>query len=162
MVTPVKGVTATKETEITEMHSPPGVNGVAHEYVIAPGDTLDLTTTNPHGAAWDFSKPEMREEAWQRIAHERPTLVVGSPPCTMFSNIHALNWHRWTASEWKQKTVEATVHLEVCCRIYKHQVDCGAYFVHEHPAYAGSWILECIKAVLALRHVETEVSHMYV
>ena len=30
-------------------------------------------------------------------------------------------------------------HLEICCHLYKMQVNQGLYFLHEHPQGASSW-----------------------
>ena len=33
----------------------------------------------------------------------------------------------------------ARLHLRFTMELYRVQVEGGRYFVHEHPAYAGSW-----------------------
>ena len=43
---------------------------------------LDLRTTKPNGAPWDFSLASDRQLARSMIETEKPTWVIGSPPCT--------------------------------------------------------------------------------
>ena len=53
---------------VAEFYSPPRIGALAKEmpgYGIAPGLALDLTTTDAHGRAWDFSKAEMRHDNFQ-------------------------------------------------------------------------------------------------
>ncbi len=40
---------------------------------------------------WDFNRKSDREEAMRNIRKERPALVIGSPPCTMFSAVENEN-----------------------------------------------------------------------
>ena len=35
--------------------------------------------------------------------------------------------------------------MESCCELYRLQVSLGRYDLHEHPATAASWELECMK-----------------
>lgn len=40
---------------------------------------------------WDFDLEEDRIRALKYVREEKPTLVVGSPPCTFFSTLQELN-----------------------------------------------------------------------
>ena len=42
------------------------------------------------------------------------------------------------------------LHLRWCCRLYKKQVERGAFFLHEHPGQATSWVEQCVQDVLQL------------
>ena len=46
---------------------------------------LDLRTTKPDGTPWDFSTSADRRLAKQLVETEKPTWIVGCPPCTFFS-----------------------------------------------------------------------------
>ena len=46
---------------------------------------LDLRTTKPDGTAWDLTKRSDRRAARDLISTENPDWVIGSPPCTAFS-----------------------------------------------------------------------------
>ena len=39
-------------------------------------------------------------------------------------------------------------HLEFCVKLYELQVRSGRFFVHEHPAGATSWQLDCVRKLL--------------
>eukprot|EP00974_Lingulodinium_polyedra_P077019 7456591-Lingulodinium_polyedra.AAC.1 len=71
--------------DITEVYSPERVNMIAKKFGLAPGTSFDLST------GWDFNKEAGRNSAWKRIREEEPELIIGSPPCTMFSTLQNLN-----------------------------------------------------------------------
>ena len=121
--------------DISEVFSPPRVTEMAAKYGLKPGDAFDLTT------GWDFDLNKDRERAHQILSATKPKLIIGSPCCTMFSNLqHLSGW-----SDKKEiRLTTAKRHLEFVCQIYKDQVDRGGWFVHEHPASASSWKERCV------------------
>ena len=46
---------------------------------------LDLRTNKPNGSPWNFSIASDRQLARSMIEIEKPTWIIGSPPCTFFS-----------------------------------------------------------------------------
>ena len=46
---------------------------------------FDMRTLKPDGLPWDFSRRADRALAREFIAMEKPTWVIGSPPCGPFS-----------------------------------------------------------------------------
>ena len=106
---------------------------------------------------WDFSLASDRKRAIEDIRKNRPFLVVGSPPCTMFSVLQGLNLYR-NGAEWREefevKKQKAIKHVEFCSAIYRLQSAAGRYWVHEHPANATSWNLKTIVKLHALPGVE--------
>ncbi len=77
---------------VAELYSPPRVTAtlprlgsreLASGLTLVAGSTFDLHADEA-GVAWDFTRPQDRKRAWDRIRAEEPFLVVGSPPCTMF------------------------------------------------------------------------------
>ena len=58
---------------------------------VLPGFALDLTTEDEHGIPWDFTVPERRAAARRKIEEEAPMFLIGSPVCTPFSSLQALN-----------------------------------------------------------------------
>ena len=76
-----------KGIDVTEIYSPARVNQLALKFGLAPGHSLDLTN------GWNFEEPEARERAWKLIKQSKPYVVIGSPPCTMFSRLQELNCH---------------------------------------------------------------------
>ena len=52
-------------------------------------DALDLRTCMADGTPWDFNLPEHRRKARHLVETQKPTWIIGSPPCTAYTR---LNW----------------------------------------------------------------------
>ena len=109
-----------------------------------PGSSMDLTT------GWDFTKSEDRKKAWKQIIEEQPFMIIGSPPCTLFSVLQAINTKKMEMNEewtrrFKERLDEAEQHVRFCCTLYRHQLKNGRHFLHEHPWSASSWRLDCVE-----------------
>ena len=46
---------------------------------LSPGFALDLTGTDRDGRAWDVTLADMRERARQKVAEDKPFMLIGSP-----------------------------------------------------------------------------------
>ena len=103
------------------------------------GTSMDLTTKDEHGRAWDFTKVEMRNFAYRKVCEEKPFMLIGSPVCTPWSQIMNINYSRMTWEEKERILNAARVHLEFVCKLYRLQHQAGRYFAHEHPQGAASW-----------------------
>ena len=57
----------------------------ANKYGLVPGEAMDLTT------GWDFNLESHRERATKYVEEEKPFVVIGSPPCTPFSQLQTLS-----------------------------------------------------------------------
>ena len=102
------------------------------------GSTFDLHA-DIAGVAWDFTKPQDRKRAWERIRAEEPFLVIGSPPCTMFSRLQLnLNAKKMGKVEWEKRRRAAEVLLTFAAAVYQLQVLAWRHFPHEHPPGATS------------------------
>ena len=117
-----------------------------------PGIAFDLTTHDPSGRPWDFNDPDQREQAWQTILREKPTIIIGTPMCTQFCAWQNLvNAKRDPAVT--KRLVNAAMHLEFCCKVCRHQISEQRYFLHEHPQSARSWQERCITDILKMDDV---------
>jgi hypothetical protein len=144
---------------VVELYSPPRVT-VDLPRGLAAGSTFDLHA-DESGVAWDFRRPRDRQRAWERIRSEEPFLVVGSPPCTMFSRLQLnLNAKRMGKVEWERRRREAEVLLVFATAVYALQVQCGRHFLHEHPAGATSWRHPAVARLLAKPGVGAVIGHM--
>ncbi len=124
------------------------------------GSTFDLHKDEA-GVAWDFTRPGDRKRAWERIRAEKPFLVVGSPPCTMFSRLQLnLNASKMGKVAWEKRRREAELLLVFAVAVYQLQVRGGRHFLHEHPAGATSWNHPAVAKLRARPGVEAVVSHM--
>jgi hypothetical protein len=121
---------------------------------------LDLRTTKPDGTAWDFTKRSDRREARDLIATENPDWVIGSPPCTAFSQWNiGINHRKMPKSKVDDALSEGRTHLAFMASIYRRQIINGKFFLHEHPAGAASWKEPSIAALRKLPSVFSVVSH---
>ena len=84
----------------------------------------------------------------QLVNSRRPYLLVGSPPCTAYSNLQNLNKCR-PGGEEKVAAMqeEAQVHLDFVAKLYLMQIAAKRYFVHEHPTSATSWYVDSIQQI---------------
>ena len=82
--------------DVSEVFSPPRVSSEAAKFGLVAGDAMDLTT------GWDFTRQDHQMEAERRIDEQKPLVLIGSPPCTAFSQLQSLS----PASESKEKPCE--------------------------------------------------------
>ena len=83
MVSPL--VERLMQVDVAEMYSPPRVTTQATKFGLKSGEAFDLTT------GWDFSQARQRDEARHYVEKQKPLVVIGSPPCTPFSQLQSLN-----------------------------------------------------------------------
>ena len=79
---------------IAEVYSPPRVTAAAGrlpKYGLQPGLALDITVNDETGQPYDFSIKDQRTKAELLIEEQQPMLLIGSPMCTAFSAIQAIN-----------------------------------------------------------------------
>ena len=75
-----------------------------------------------------------------RIRRQRPYIVIGSPPCTVFSRLNeGWSYRRMRPEEGHRRKVEGRVLLEFSVQVYRMQLAAGRHFLHEHPQSASSW-----------------------
>ena len=122
--------------EMMEIYSPPRVTLQGAKEGLKVGEAMDLTT------GWDFRKQSDCDRALEYIRVNEPSLVIGSPMCTMFSTLQNLS--PWTPDK-EQKWIEARRHMKFVVKIYRMQLEAGRWFLHEHPARATSWGLREIR-----------------
>ena len=125
---------------ISEIYSPPRVTELARAMGLQPGFSLDLTAKAPDGRYWDFSRATDRMKAWRLIKSQKPYLLIGSPPCTMFSALQHFNKHR---SDREKLMRAAKLHIDFCMDLYRHQLRSGLYFFctsTRQRRFHGVWI----------------------
>ena len=123
---------------VAEVYSPPRVVVEAAKRGLKVGESMDLTTGS------DFRKLEHRKQARQYIDTYKPKLLIGSPMCTMFSNLQNLpGWGEDKQRRW----CEAKLHIQFVCELCEQQIKEGRWFLHEHPAGASSWDLDEVKKI---------------
>ena len=132
--------------DLSEVYSPPRIVTVAQAAGLRGGFSLDLTAPDPDGYTWDFSKASCRTRALEMLRVQKPYLLIGSPPCTAYSNLQNLNRCRQGGNAKVDAAQQrARVHLIFCCTLYNEQLSAGRYFLHEHPKSATSWSETCME-----------------
>ena len=134
--------------DVAEVHSPPRATTMAERMGLRAGWALDFTTCDEDGRPWNFDQLEMRNRAVHKLLKDEPTLLIGSPMCTAFSQINQINHPKMDPWEVERRMSHGRKHLEFCTKLYELQWKVGRYFLHEHPAEASSWKEGCIKRLL--------------
>ena len=98
---------------------------------------------------FNFDLASDRKKCWDSIIRDEPKLVIGSPPCTMFSRLQKLNKFMYGEDlGWMAKfdvnLEQAKRYVDFCTQVYEYQRKMGRYFLHEHPLQATSWSLTSI------------------
>ena len=65
-----------QRSDVLELYSPVRVDAVAAEFALVRGMSLDLTNV------YNVDEKKDQDKAWELIRINKPTLVIGSPPCT--------------------------------------------------------------------------------
>ena len=104
---------------VMEVYSPSRVNGMAARLGITAGLSLDLTTHDPDdGWPWDFTKQDKRIKALRKVENKEALLLIGSPLCTVFSQLQTLNKNKKEPKETRErkerwKTTSGILHEAV-------------------------------------------------
>ena len=80
-----------EKLDVAEVYSPPRVVEVARRMGPRAGWSPDLTTTDEEGNVWDLNQLKMRNKAVRLLLQDEPTLLIGSPICTPFTEQGALD-----------------------------------------------------------------------
>ena len=82
------------------------------------------------------------------LEEQQPFLLIGSPPCTPYFQIQAINKARRDPKDVERELIAGRVHIDFCCALYRRQIARGANFLHEHPPGASSRKEPRIQAIL--------------
>ena len=100
---------------VCEVYSPPRVVPEAEAAHLPGGWSLDLTTEDSEGRAWDFDRVEVRARCRELVRRTRPMMLIGSPMCTWFSTLQAANRQKVGPEEWARQRARALMHLNCVC-----------------------------------------------
>ena len=114
-------------------------NHILRDLNVSGLQAFDLRTARPDGKPWDFSKKSDRTLALRYVKEKKPTWIVGCPPCTAFSQLQGLNYHKMDPARVAKIMKEARAHLHFVISLYHIQLAEGRHFLHEHPRGATSW-----------------------
>jgi hypothetical protein len=91
-----------------------------------PELALDITVDDDTGMPFDFSVQAQRNKAEALLDAQEFVLLIGSPMCTAFSAIQAINKARRDPAVIERELVAGRLHLPWCCHLYRKQVARGA------------------------------------
>lgn len=129
--------------DFMEVYSPPRVAPVARRALLAASLSVDLTT------GYDLAQFQVRRFVVQLVQTHRPTFLMLSPPCTMFSKLQNCNLKKMDPDVRQRRFAEATLHLDFAMLLARIQAAHGRYYCFEHPDGASSWQCASVQAMLA-------------
>ena len=119
------------------------------------GWSLDLTMRDPEtDRPWDLSVKETQDKVRKMVVSDKPFMLIGSPPCTAFSQLQGLNNPKRDPEIVAKELAQAHAHILFCFEMYEIQRRSGRYFAHEHPSSASSWKLPVVLEMLLKEDVE--------
>ena len=124
--------------DVTEIFSPERVAGVCKEFGLKPGMSMYIKS------GYDFDNKKDRDRCWEVLERDKPNMVIGSPPCTLFSKLQELNKFMYKDNQmwmfkFQERMEQAKRNVEFCAKVYQYQIDNNRYVLHEHPYLATSW-----------------------
>ena len=146
--------------DVTEIFSPERLEAVCKEFGLKPGISMDIKS------GYDFDNKKDRDRCWEAIERDKPTMVIGSPPCTLLSKLQELNKFMYTDKrmwmlKFQERMEQAKRYVEFCAKVYQYQIDNNRYVLHEHPYLATSWGLGCIEKLMAREDVTRTLTQMW-
>ena len=134
-------VTRNSDTQVdfVELFNPGNFTACAQD--LNPGIIVDMSI-DPQ---MDIRVESYRTQARHNIAMSDPLIVLGAPPCTVFSSMQNIDQKYHGTPEWQSKYEQGILLLQFSVDVYWDQVARGKFFLHEHPAAASSWDLPMIK-----------------
>ena len=100
-----------KQVVVAEVYSPPRMCEMAEKLNMKGGFSLDLTTKDENGQAWDLSQQHFRTKALKLLEEVKPMLLVVCPPCTMFSTMQNVNIAKMDETDVKMRTEAAVSYF---------------------------------------------------
>ena len=123
--------------DIAEVYSPQRVAATFKRFRMSAGSSMDLRI------GWDFTREVDRRKAWKQLDEEKAYLLVGAPPCKLFSTLQAMNisvnkGNQGWREEFESRMGEAREYITLRCSLYRKQLKEGRHFLHRHPWTATS------------------------
>ena len=113
---------ACADRDITGVLSPRRVIDVSKKMGMRVGYSLDLTAPGPGGKVWDFGRAGDRLKLWRLTKRDRSYVIIGSPPCTVWSLLQNLSRGKPGGEERLREMRRAPEeHLKFSCELYCHQ-----------------------------------------
>ena len=126
--------------DVVEVFSQPRICQEASGRGLTPGWSLDLTMKDPAtGRRWDLSDKRTQDRVRRLVRETEPYCIIGSPPCTPFSQLQELSRAKRDPKVMKKELEDAKGHIRLCMELYRMQLKARRHFVHEHPETSRAW-----------------------
>ena len=102
---------------------------------IKPAFMVDLTAPKADGTFWDLSAQKEVDLLTRLLRTEKPTLLVVSPPSSLYEDLRYREPQRETAP----KVRAAWKYLQATLAACKLQLSAGRHFLMELPTGSGGW-----------------------
>ena len=123
---------------------------------LVAGGTYDVRV-NP---AIDLTRDSVRQQVRKDIEREDPLILLGAPPCTVFSPMQNINQKHHIGEAWEKKKQDGMDLLLFATQCYWDQIERGMFFLHEHPATASSWGMTALQELEAYPGVHVVTADM--
>ena len=145
----VFGLTATQMRTVAEVYNPKVFTTKATKHRLIPGKAFDLVLGD------NLLSAGARRSVMNYLQHDRPRLVVVSPPCRPFSQLQNLSLdsrykNPVRMQEYMKKLSEGKRLLQFACQVCQLCSSLGLTFLFEHPWAAKSWQEKCLRRVKKL------------
>ena len=127
------------QVDFVELFNPGNFTACAQD--LSPGIIVDMSID----PLMDMRVDTYRVQVRHNIAVSDPLIVIGAPPCTVFSSMQNINQKHHGTQEWQARYEEGVAFLQFAVDVYWDQIARGKFFLHEHPATASSWDLPMIR-----------------
>ena len=116
LLTGVIGGSELASADVVEVFSPERVGEMCKKFGLEQGAAMDLKN------GYDFDLAKDRARCWEEIEKSAPLLVIGSPPCTLFSQLQEINKHMYRDNKlwmekFQQKLQQAKRYIKFCTAI---------------------------------------------
>ena len=140
---------------VCEAFSPPRSTESARKGGKKDGWAPDVAWTDPiTGRKWDLSDDRAFGESKRLLRRDRPTLLVVSPPCTLFSRIRRING----VPDPKQLEC-AKLLIRRAIELCMIQESMGGVWMFEHPEKSSAWHMPELINLLLRGTTHSEVFH---
>ena len=123
---------------------------------LVAGGTYDVRV-NP---AIDLTRDSVRQQVRKDIEREDPLILLGAPPCTVFSPMQNINQKHHIGDAWEKKKQDGIDLLLFATQCYWDQIERGMFFLHEHPAAASCWGMNALQELEAYPGVHVVTADM--
>ena len=106
--------------DVTDIFSPERVAAVCNEFGLKPGMSMDITGKS----GYDFDNKKDRNRCWEAIERDKPTVAIGSPPCTLFSKLQGFNKfvykdHQMWMLKFQERMEQSKRYVELSTKVYQ-------------------------------------------